>query len=85
MCAAWKWLVFLAALPFAHGHVGFPVAHNDCDVLCCASLCQVLPTQQLVITTYVYLAVAAIESLAVYHIATWPQHRQAAKVGGQVL
>ncbi|GAB4822985.1 hypothetical protein N2152v2_010031 [Parachlorella kessleri] len=38
---------------------------------------QVMPTQQLVIATYVFLALVAVESILVYHIATWPQHREA--------
>ncbi len=46
------------------------------------SLLQVMPTQQLVIATYVFLALVAVESILVYHIATWPQHREAKRVGG---
>lgn len=39
----------------------------------------IVPTQQLVLATYVYLFLLAAESITVYHIVCWHDKKQAAE------
>jgi hypothetical protein len=41
-----------------------------------------VPTQQLVLATYVYLFLLAAESITVYHIVCWHDKKQAAEASG---
>lgn len=43
---------------------------------------QVIPTQQLVVATFILLTLLAVESIAVYNIITYKRRRDAHKVGG---
>ena len=43
---------------------------------------QIIPTQQLVICTYVLLALVAIESLIVFRMAKWQERQETAQASG---
>ena len=40
----------------------------------------VVPTQQLVLATYIYLMLICIESIIVYHISHWRERQETARV-----